>query len=294
MKNSLIDDLIRLSLSTNESLSIFHDRTRDNSNLNVLKCNKSGVIVLEEILTNNNYYHEAEKKGDTVTTEGRINPQHLEDDLRRFNSYKDYLKDSDLLDFGCGKGGFLKLSNKISKRSVGLELNKEHIDIVKRNGIECFASFDEIQEECCFDIITLNHVLEHLSDPFNILHKLRKLLKDDGTLIIEVPHARDVLIETFDIKDFKNFTFWSEHLILHTRESLQAFVKECGFELLEIKGFQRYPIGNHYHWLLSGKPGGHEVYKELSDNDFHNHYEEFLNKIDQTDTLIGFFKKRDI
>ena len=63
MKNTLVDDLIRLSLSTNESLSIFHDRTRDNSNLNVLKCNKSGVIVLEEILTNNNYYHEAEKKG---------------------------------------------------------------------------------------------------------------------------------------------------------------------------------------------------------------------------------------
>ena len=54
-------------------------------------------------------------------------------------------------------------------------------------------------------------------------------------MIIEVPHARDFLIETFDINSFKDFTFWSEHLILHTKESLVAFAKESGLKLKRIE-----------------------------------------------------------
>ena len=41
-----------------------------------------------------------------------------------------------------------------------------------------------------FDTITLNHVLEHIEDPFEILSNLKTLLKDNGTIIakyLELP-----------------------------------------------------------------------------------------------------------
>ena len=49
-------------------------------------------------------------------------------------------------------------------------------------------------------------LLEHLSDPA-IYFTNKKTIEDDGILIIEVPHARDILIETFDIRDFKTSLF---------------------------------------------------------------------------------------
>ena len=59
-----------------------------------------------------------------------------------------------------------------------------------------------------------------------------------------------------------------------------------------IEGFQRYSISNHYNWLLNGQPSGHEIFKSLNNNDFHNQYEKLLQSIDQTDTLIGYFQKK--
>ena len=52
--NKIINDLKKLGLSTEDSFSLFNNRTRDMDNLNVLKYNKSDVIVLEYIQSKNN------------------------------------------------------------------------------------------------------------------------------------------------------------------------------------------------------------------------------------------------
>ena len=291
MKNQLIASLINMGISSEDSLKVVHPRTRDNNNLNVLKCTRSGLIVLEEVLTNKDYYVKAEKRGSTTASGVQINPQHLEDDLRRFETHKKFLQDKEVLDFGCGIGGFLQLTDRVSKNSVGMELNQEHVQIINDMNIKCVSSFEDLLGKQKFDTITLNHVLEHLMDPFEILSSLKNLLKDDGTIIIEVPHARDILLETFNLEDFKDFTFWSEHLILHTQDSLVAFANQSDLELQNMECFQRYPLANHFNWLLEGKPGGHEKYSQLNNNEFHKHYQAFLSEINQTDTLIGYFGK---
>ena len=216
----------------------------------------------------------------------------LNDNIRRFESYKKLIKGSEILDFGCERGDFIKLTHKISKRSVGIELNRKNSEYLNSIGIKCVNKLSELNEDK-FDLITLNHVFEHLNDPINILAELQKYLKDDGTIIIEVPHARDILLETFNLKFIKNFTFFPEHLILHTRESLEKFTRNSGLYAKRIEGFQRYPLSNHFNWLLNDKPSGHEIFNNLNNNSFHKEYAKLLNTIDQTDTLIGFFGKKN-
>jgi len=277
--NHNIELLYKFNLSDKDSLKIFNESTRDINNLNVFKCIKSGVIVLEKFVTSEEYY---EKNNHTKT---------FEDDIRRFESYKELIKGSEILDFGCGRGGFIQLSKKISKRSVGLELNITNREYLNNIGVQCVNTLSELKDDK-FDLITLNHVFEHLNDPIDILVELQKYLKDDGVIIIEVPHAKDLLLETFNLESFKNFTLWSEHLILHTRKSLETFATNSGLHVKSIKGFQRYPISNHYNWLLNGQPAGHEIFQNLNNDDFHKHYEKLLDSIDQTDTLIGYFSKK--
>ncbi len=243
---------------------------------------------VDESYYEKNIHYTDEFIGKTHVQNGVILSTPLEDDIRRFELYKDLISNSEILDFGCGRGGFIKLTQEISKKSVGLELNKINSKYINDIGIQCVNHLSELKGKK-FDVITLNHVFEHLNDPVNILKEVQKYLKNDGVIIIEVPHARDLLLETFDLESFKNFTFWSEHLILHTKESLESFTKHSGLQVRKIEGFQRYSIANHFNWLLKGQPSGHEIYKHLNNKVFNEQYESLLDGIDQTDTLIGYF-----
>ncbi len=111
-------------------------------------------------------------------------------------------------------------------------------------------------------------------------------MEKGGTIIIEVPHARDFLLDALRIRSFIDFTLWSEHLVLHTRESLTAVVRAAGFTNECVTGFQRYGLSNHLYWLRHGKPGGHEQFARFSRPDLDVSYATMLKDIDQTDSLI--------
>jgi predicted SAM-dependent methyltransferase len=133
----------------------------------------------------------------------------------------------------------------------------------------------------------LNHVLEHLYDPIKTLKHIKNKMKKKTILIIEVPHAHDFLISEYKCEAFKKFTFWSEHLILHTEKSLNTLLKKVGFSDIKITYYQRYNIFNHLQWLSNGKPGGHKNTK-FKDIDLINSYNNFLIKNKKTDTLIAY------
>ena len=71
--------------------------------------------------------------------------------------------------------------------------------------------------------------------------------------------------------------------------SLEYFVKNSGLKVKNINGFQRYPLSNHFNWLLNGQPSGQNIYKNFNNKIFSRQYEKLLDRIDQTDTLIGHF-----
>jgi len=295
--NHNIELLFKYNISNKDSLFVYHPSTRNNKDLNVLKCNKSGVIVLEENKLSEKYYEtntyyeidlNVNYHKNTIRKENE--PKPLQDDIRRFESYEELIKDSYILDFGCGMADFIRLTQAISKKSIGLEINNEVREYNNNRGIPCIKSLEELNN-AKFDLITLNHVFEHLNNPIDILVELQKYLKDDGIIIIEVPNASDILLETFNLESFKDFTFWSDHLILHTKKSLEAFATNSGLHVKSIEGIQRHPISNHFNWLANNQPYGHHKFANLNKDDFNKHYETLLDSINQTDTLIGYFSK---
>ncbi len=169
-----------------------------------------------------------------------------------------------------------------------MELQKKYAEELNNISINCFQSIQNVPQP--LDVVTLFHCLEHLPDPINILHNIRVSLKDDGKgiVIIEVPHARDFLIEHLKLKEFINYTLWSQHLILHTRESLRLLLEDAGFNNIIIEGVQRYNIANHFQWLSNKKPGGHKsLLSTLETPELIASYEKALARIDATDTIIA-------
>ena len=78
------------------------------------------------------------------------------------------IKNKDILDFGCGWGGFLR-NLKNYKSLNGVELRKENINFIKNNIKKINISNKINSFEKNFDIITMFHVLEHIPSKLKLL-----------------------------------------------------------------------------------------------------------------------------
>ena len=299
MKNPIYDELIKSKLIKKLNLITLSNKTRDKK-IKVIKDLKTKIIFLEKYMTTNGYYSLLKYKDDdrkvldkskrkianVKTFSGNIKTPIIEDDYRRASQFEKNLKNKDILDFGCGWGGFLRVIKNYKSLS-GVELRKECTNFIKNN-IQKIDISDNINSfDKKFDIITMFHVLEHIPYQTETLKVLKSKLKNKGKIIIEVPHAEDFLILQEELKEFKNFTFWSEHLILHTYKSLKSILLKSGFKNINIQYYQRYNFSNHLGWFLKRKPGGHNFYKEIVSDKLNLSYCENLKKLGQTDTLIA-------
>ncbi len=298
MRNPIFNELRKLNLISKKNLKIISSKTRD-SKINVIKDMKTKIIFLEKFITNNQYYSSLKYTdgrkivkntlsniSEINTSYGKITTILIDDNIRRAKQFQKILKNKDILDFGCGRGEFLKNVKKY-KSLNGIELRKDCLDYInskiKRINISNNLSFFEKK----FDVITMFHVLEHIPYQVQTLKKLRYRLKKNGKIIIEVPHAEDFLILQDELKEFKDFSFWSEHLILHTYKSLKKVLIKSGFKKIKIEFYQRYNFSNHLGWFLKRKPNGHNLYKKIVSEKLNKSYTENLIKLGQTDTLIA-------
>ena len=286
---SILKTLNELELANNSVL--FHKGTRDNSNIDVYRDLNSGVIYIKDYFVGEEEYSEGEyrkevaKKANidlTVKDFMRVN-----DCARRVKENSPFYIGKDITDFGCGYGDFLKETKEFTKSSVGIELQLDCIKELNNFGIRCENSLDMLKNNS-IDTFFLFHSFEHLPEPLKILKEIKCKLRKNGKLIIEVPHANDFLISTIKDENFINFTLWSQHLILHTKNSLNKFLDYAGFQNILIKGIQRYPLSNHLHWIINKKPGGHQSqFAFIDTNDLTKAYEQTLANLDSTDTLLA-------
>jgi len=99
-----------------------------------------------------------------------------------------------LLDVGCGDGSFLHAARERGWQVVGTELNPEP---ARRLGFDVFSSLEECADQGPFACVTLWHSLEHMPDPETVIAKIRRLVEDDGVVLIAVPDFEGLQSKAF-------------------------------------------------------------------------------------------------
>ena len=107
----------------------------------------------------------------------------------------DIIKDSLILDAGCGLGGSSRLIAKNFKcRVKGIDLSESFIETAKK--LTCWStpeldvSFDKASilelpfEDNSFDAVLCQHILMNIKDKKTAVKEFYRILKPDGTLII--------------------------------------------------------------------------------------------------------------
>lgn len=100
-------------------------------------------------------------------------------------------KAGDLLDVGAGIGQFLFHAREQFASVQGTEVSRSAIEIARRKyGINLIQGQVEALNlpPASFDVITLFHVLEHVTNPRTTVEACHRLLRADGVLVIAVPN----------------------------------------------------------------------------------------------------------
>ena len=268
----------------------FNERSgsvRDAKAIGVKECRECSLVIHSESLRNLVEY-ESGSMGNWASGYGDRSKKPSNDIARRFNSVIELAtnyKIKNVLDFGCGEGAMItKLKEAFT--TIGLEPELGARETCIKSGLTVYSDLEQIEiEDLKFDLITMFHVIEHLYRPGDLLRKIKSCLRPNGLLIVETPNSMDALLTLFDCKPFQNFTYWSHHPMLYSPTALAYLVSRSGYKILENAGVQRYSIENHMHWLSKGKPGGHEVWRDMFSSEANHEYAKCLIEKEVSDTL---------
>ena len=159
-------------------------------------------------------------------------------------------KNLNFLDVGCGEGFSLGYFGDRGWTVAGTDYS---LDGVNRH-FPKYASTVQVgdteeqiekmvQQGLQFDLINLNNVLEHLLNPVTAMKGLRKLVKPNGCLRVQVPNDFSALQLFLLENKMIDRQFWvapHEHMSYFDRDSLKNTFKSVGFS--KVEAMSDYPI----------------------------------------------------
>lgn len=245
------------------NIEVIRTKLRHDIRRNVLKCKDCGLVFLEKKERNLRDYYEKDYRrlyspviGKEVSPSERFDI-HLPFQQSRIEDIRPYLKPNmKALDIGCSLGYFLYALKDFVQECIGIELNKNDVEFARRKcGVkiyDCPLEETDIPLEY-FDIVFMLDVLEHIEDPIQFLRTVRRYIKPEGYIYIEVDNIDDSLISIYGIKGYSDFYYREPHLFYFSPETLKMVVERSGYSG-GTKTMQQYSFLNQINWILTGRP----------------------------------------
>ncbi len=136
-----------------------------------------------------------------------------------------------ILDIGCGPGWFLS-SLGSEWDCHGIEVSSFASKIASKSGT-IHHGIVETYSETGFDVIVMNHVIEHISDPILVLEKIKMMLNPNGIFIIGTPDFDSAAARRYG----DNFRLLDDptHVSLFSQESMYRCLRDIGFHIDDVE-----------------------------------------------------------
>lgn len=206
----------------------------------LVKCRQCGLVYLNPRPTqqemNEEYsaeYHIKRLLRQEPKTEEEIGKEINKNIGRAEEIVKQFGKERKLLDIGCGAGFFIACLKRYGWDVRGIDISewatnfaREKLDLDVLMG-----SIEDVEISDQFDVITMYHILEHLSHPLQSLKKVSEILSNDGVLVVKSPN-----LASFDRiwygTNWRGYTRF--HLYYFTPKTYQMLLERAGFSIQKI------------------------------------------------------------
>jgi 2-polyprenyl-3-methyl-5-hydroxy-6-metoxy-1,4-benzoquinol methylase len=148
----------------------------------------------------------------------------------------------DLLDVGCLWGLFMKEAQKAGWTVKGIEPYEKAADYCRtKEGLDvaCGTLDLVIYPDDSFDVITLNDVIEHVPEPFDLLASVNRMLKRNGVLLLNTPNYKGLYPRLSLLYHKLKRVDWNHvtppfHLYDFSPKSIALALESSGFKLERI------------------------------------------------------------
>lgn len=149
--------------------------------------------------------------------------QNIIDKIKKFKT------DGVFLDVGCSVGVLLDVANKSGFEVKGVEVSQWASKFARQKGFDVVTGdlLSAGYPDRSFDVVVLNHVLEHIFEPIAILNEVERIMKDDGLLVIGVPNFGCYLAQVQKAKWFSLMP--DQHIWQFTHKTLINLLSSCRF-----------------------------------------------------------------
>jgi len=147
-----------------------------------------------------------------------------------FHSSNEFFRDKKILEFGCGLGQNIFVLSQFGFDVTGYDVSKFAVDFCNKLGIKATTKFNSLKK---FDVVFSKFVLEHVTNPYEELKKIRSKLNDNGLLILVLAREKYRRVPlTPDV---------NRHLWTWNFQAINNLLYETGYRV--VKNEMRYDRG---------------------------------------------------
>lgn len=81
------------------------------------------------------------------------------------------------------------LKHLVCGQRIGIDVNDSAREAAKANGVKAVAAVADVEDGWA-DVLISNNALEHVTNPFEILQRLKPKVKKGGKIIFVLPHEK--------------------------------------------------------------------------------------------------------
>jgi SAM-dependent methyltransferase len=153
----------------------------------------------------------------------------------KFRKVDQFKKTGRILDVGCGAGGLLHVFEQRGWKVFGVDTSEKACKLAEKTLGKHVCNYE--LKDCnfpdnFFDVIFLNHVIEHMPSPKEELAEMSRILKNDGIVIVFTPNIASYQFEVSGDK-------WlhldiPRHVIFYSPQTISRLFANNGFKVVKI------------------------------------------------------------
>lgn len=196
----------------------------------------------------------------------------------RYKTIKPHIKGPYGLELGSAEGEMTQYLIGDFEHLTSVDGSKELLEMMPKyeHHTKVHSFFEDFQPHKKFNTIVMEHILEHVDNPIDIMKRAKEWLEDDGVMLLGVPNALSIhrlaavkmgLLKTPDELNAR------DHQLGHQRVySMDTFAKDienAGLRIIEKGGVFFKPLSNgqiENNWNEKMIEGFYELGKDFPEN----------------------------
>lgn len=208
------------------------EKNIDHINYTIVKCNNCGFVYVQNP-KDSTISDENKSKDEIEFLEPKARHYQVANYIINFAKGKNINQPVKILEIGAGTAPVARILMKnypqIEYEYLGFEPSIARAELSRNVGINVISGFFDTSEvKSKFDIIIIDNVLEHVLYPKEMINEAKKVLNNNGVILIIVPNLNDIRSK-LSVK-WRNKNLWIPHVHLNyfTAYHLKQLLRENG------------------------------------------------------------------